>query len=351
MSIALACVSSISRPEMCTLDPARTLFKLCRNGKEADLRTHLQKYALAVPPPRTTSDETPLHIVASTHPDPTPLLTLLLEAGHAPNIRAHFTHNRTALHEAARRTGSEAGSAIHSLLLHGAKVDAVKKGDWTALMVAGAAGNAQSIRVLIEAGAQLRLKNIAGACAIHLAARKGCMEGVGIMLERDAGLVHLAARNGRRVLHFAARGGRREVVELLLEYRAEVGAVDKGGMCAGHEAAIGGSVECVRVLMNVEGGREAMWRGDCGGLGGLHYAAMEGRVDVVRALVEDGGDVKRKDGRGLSALFLAIWHGREGAAKEIMKGGGEIEDEWAERFERGGKTTSLGLLKALKEVG
>lgn len=216
-------------------------------------------------------------------------------------------------------------------------------------MVAASAANVQSIRVLVEAGAQLRLRNAAGACAIHVAAGKGCVEGVRMMLERDATLVHLATRNGRRVLHFAARGGWREVMELLLEYGAEVGAVDKGGMCAGHEAVIGGWVECVRGLMQVEGGRAAIWKGDCGGLGGLHYAAMEGEEEVVKVLMEGWADVGRKNGRGFSALFLAVWHGREGAARQILSGGGEIEDGWEECLERAGRTAPIDLLRALRE--
>ena len=76
---------------------------------------------------------------------------------------------KTPLHEAAQ---CKSASVVAFLLERGVEVDALKRADWTPLMLACTkAGNDAVVAALLEGGADPALQNKDGWTAFHLAAR------------------------------------------------------------------------------------------------------------------------------------------------------------------------------------
>lgn len=322
---------------------SKAFLKACRSAQAPELLDIIRSLPAQSSPLnlRTASDETALLLAVSYNPTPATITALILSLGADPNVRGHKTQFKTALHEASRRGCPD---TVAVLLDAGAKLDAFKAGDWTALMIACASGFAEVVRLLLQHGADVTLKNRLGECAIHLAARQ-CAECLTLVLQCGAD-VHAVTKNGRSALHYAARAGRMECIERLLRAGADVAHRENGGMLAIHEAAASGQTSVVKYLMDLEGGQFG-WTGDCGGLNVLHHAAIGGRSDVVAALIHerDGRDkLEIVDGRGQTALRLALLNGFGGVAIMLLKAGAIVLDEWVE------KCRQMGWVECADEI-
>jgi ankyrin repeat protein len=130
-------------------------------------------------------------------------------------------------------------------------------------------------------------------------------------------------------LHLAAADyGRVEVVRVLLEHGANVGAEDNKGRTPLHEAAdyrrietnervegyVSGKVELVRVLLEHGANVGAE---DSEGRTPLHVAAEHAKVEVVRLLLEHGANVGAEDNEGRTPLHKAV--AREYGMVEVIR--------------------------------
>ena len=100
---------------------------------------------------------TPLHIAASRGADSPTLLGIMLQrhggAGAAFNVDAADEDGHTPLMRAARRRGLGAVAAVRALVAARATVDAANRMGRTALIMAVLQGEEETLRVLLEAGA------------------------------------------------------------------------------------------------------------------------------------------------------------------------------------------------------
>ena len=105
--------------------------------------------------------------------------------------------------------------AIRALLSDSEQfVDSTDEAGWTALMHAATAGHEAVVRLLLEAGADVHLRNVAQDTALHLAAQRGRTEAARLILEAGA---DFAARDadGRTPLFLAIERGNAEIIALL----------------------------------------------------------------------------------------------------------------------------------------
>uniref|UniRef100_A0A3Q3GMI3 Ankyrin repeat domain-containing protein 16 n=1 Tax=Labrus bergylta TaxID=56723 RepID=A0A3Q3GMI3_9LABR len=240
------------------------------------------------------------------------------------------------LHEAASMSHQE---CVSYLLREGAKVDSLKKADWTPLMMACTRRNLHVIQELLCHGADPSLRNKDGWNSFHIACREGDPLIVRHLLEIAADVWRTKSKTHRTPLHTAAMHGCEEVVQILLErcvytpdghdscgvtpfmdavrnghislarllldkHQASPTAADTLGAQPLHQVAVTGQEEALRFLvrdLNVDVNRRATNIH----LTALHYAAKEGHTSTIKTLLELGADLCVRDNKGRTALHMA----------------------------------------------
>ncbi|XP_063067849.1 ankyrin repeat domain-containing protein 16-like [Engraulis encrasicolus] len=240
------------------------------------------------------------------------------------------------LHEAASMSHA---SCVSYLLTRGAKVDSLKKADWTPLMMACTRRSLEVMELLLGAGASASLKNKDGWTAFHIACREGDPAVIQHLLLVDSEIWRTESKTKRTPLHTAAMHGYEEVVRILLE-RCEYGrdSKDSCGVTPFMDALRSGHVNVAKLLLekhqaspvavDVLGvpplhqvcvtGQEGALHYLVGELGvdvntkatrmqltGLHYAAKEGHTSTIKTLLELGADLYATDTKGRTALHMA----------------------------------------------
>lgn len=133
------------------------------------------------------------------------------------------------------------------------EVDAANDAGDTPLSIAVGEGNLYIVELLLEAGADANRQNNSGESLLHLAARQRKPHMVDTLLKHGADY-NVRNRNGETPLICAiksknAKKGSVEIVELLLEYKAEVDCTDIWGNSALYYAAESGSNAIVEMLL------------------------------------------------------------------------------------------------------
>ncbi|KAL2827921.1 ankyrin repeat-containing domain protein [Aspergillus pseudoustus] len=169
------------------------------------------------------------------------------------------------------------------LLANGAKVDRRSVHGWTAVHRAIVGCDDEMVKLLVAAGANVRLATYERSTPLHLAAsQRDNRDTVEFLLDRGACRdLHSRTPSGDTPLHIAAYHGNIPAVGLLLDRRAEIDALDNLGWTPLHRL-----VEHYRVWVKSDD-RDAYWR-------------------VMRLLLERGADASTLDNYGMTPLGRAL---------------------------------------------
>jgi ankyrin repeat protein len=150
-------------------------------------------------------------------------------------------------------------------------------------------GDVDSLKKLLQGGADVNTAEGDGRTALHFAAERGDAMLAETLIVAGAN-VEAGTRIGRYTpLHVASRGGHLEVVEALLRAHADPNAATtNSGATPLHLAAGSGNPDVVRAL--IRAGADANARETTWGQTPLIFAASRGHAEVIRALVEAGAD-------------------------------------------------------------
>ena len=173
-----------------------------------------------------------------------------------------------------------ASDVVDALLARGVKLDVFE---------AAAAGETSRVRALLDADPTLvARRSHDGWTPLHLAAHFGRLETIRVLIEHGAD-VHARSSNemSNTPLHAAAAGGRTEAAAELLDRKADPDARQHGGWTALHAAAQSGRLELARLLL--DRGADASPRTD-DGLTPLDLAEEKGRRDLAALLRQRGAE-------------------------------------------------------------
>jgi uncharacterized protein len=175
----------------------------------------------ANPDAKTKEGTTALSLAATAgHAD---AMGVLLDAGATPGIRQF---DWPPLRHAAFNGRTE---AVLLLLSRGVAPDTkVDSGGNTALMTASWQGHTETVKALLDHGADINARNDDGRTALMYASDRAKPELVRMLLDRNAD-VSARARNGRTAISHAITSGASEVVQLLIEAKADVNTAGENG--------------------------------------------------------------------------------------------------------------------------
>ncbi|VEN60140.1 unnamed protein product [Callosobruchus maculatus] len=231
------------------------------------------------------------------------MINFLLTQFSPKSVDCKNKDGKTALHEAAQFSNS---CACEKLLEHGADVNALKRADWTPLMLACTKthikDSIRTVQILLQHGALVNCKNKDGWTCLHLVSREGKIEILKLLVEYGLD-VKAKTRNGRTALHIAGLHGHLAIVTFLLDIGLDIEERDNCGSTALQEAILGGHIEICKELLKRKANVHVRNNAD---YNLLHLAASEGHLDLVAFLVDDlKFDVNESNRDGLTALHCA----------------------------------------------
>ncbi|MCB1020070.1 MAG: ankyrin repeat domain-containing protein [Acidobacteria bacterium] len=251
--------------------------------------------------------------------------------------------------------------SVRTLTEAGAALDA--RTDLGATALIWAAGDAAKTRILVEAGAEVNVRSNTGKTPLLLAAaRAGSVETVRLLLDKGAD-VKAADEMGGTALLAAALMGEDETVRLLLDRGADPNQADKAGMTPLQNAAANQNRAMMRMLLakgarvndaNVFGGQVKHGEVALKGLTPLMLAAPHGSPSTLRVLLDAGAEINGRDSRGMTPLLLAAASSRQdrrtiklllerGADPKAVSMAGETARDWAAKY---GDPGVMALLEA-----
>lgn len=280
------------------------------------------------------------------------IVKLLLAAG--ANVNAKSADGVTALRQAARHADQE---TVEMLLAKGARHDvftaaAVGRGDLvrnflkddpalakakdgsgsTPLIMAAKWGQAEVAKLLIESGADVKLRVSSWSpTPLEVAASREVAEllvahGARVNDRNESGRVPLHFAKNRKVAELFLTSGvnvdvmdkrrftplhlarNKDVAQLLLTKGAEIGAKTKDGRMPLHTATEEVRTEVVELLL--ANGADVNAKGEHGQTA-LHAAAGQGQIEIAKLLLSEGAGVNAKDNYGSTPLHAAAAAGRK----------------------------------------
>jgi len=288
---------------------AEDFFRAIRSNDLAALRQLAERpNSSAV---RTGTGETPLHYAATF--GSTESVRLLLEHGANPNARNNAEATPLIY-------GTYNLDKARLLVEKGADVNAHARNGITPLMVAASVhGNVETVRYLLDHGADAKALRDNGGDALQVAALKSETEAVRLLLAKGADAHRADASGVTALMNAFLNVGEPEMVKLLLAAGSDVNA------------------------FNTVAGKRPIGPITTFQLTPLMFAAPAGEPAVIATLLKAGAHVNAADYRKMTALMLAVATDRPHAetVRQLIAAGADVNAkdqfgdsvlDWARRF-------------------
>lgn len=231
---------------------------------------------------------------------------------HGVDVNSKTDEGSTAL-VLATKTGHTALVAL--LLQHHALIGS-EGTDKSALSCAVEVGDLETATLLLEHGADIQADPNTSQAPLHLAAKKGHLPIVMLLIEKNPNL----AVQDQGALLSAAESGHVDVVKLLLQYGANVDTKDDVGNTALQFATERKNLDVMKLLLHYGATVDAR---DDRGKTALHFATEGKNLDAMKLLLENGADIESQGEDG-TALHLAANIASEKVAQLLLDNGANV---------------------------
>ncbi|KAM8927100.1 E3 ubiquitin-protein ligase MIB2 isoform 2-T2 [Pelodytes ibericus] len=230
---------------------------------------------------------------------------------------------RTALHVASFLGYIE---VLKVLLQANANIDLKDDEGDCALHYAAYGNQAAVTRVLLAKGANRELLNNAKFSALYIAVNKGFTELVQVLCIHNC-TINIQDSNGDTPLHCAIADDLRSIIEILTDVpNIDFTVLNNQGFNLLHHSALKGSVMAVRKIL--ERARQLVDSKKEDGFTALHLATLNNHQEVVDILIKEGRcDVNLRNNRNQSPLHLAVTQGHFNLVHLLLTEGADVNAE------------------------
>ncbi|XP_020632929.1 transient receptor potential cation channel subfamily A member 1-like isoform X2 [Orbicella faveolata] len=240
-------------------------------------------------------------------------ILFLLQRGSPIDLRD--SHQRTCLHVAAHSADVE---TVDIILENGGRdlIDSLDKDNRTPIHYAASKGSYEIVQKLLDAGANINVKDAEENVPIHMATESGNLACVRALLRANPKSLHNVEYRLRTSLHFAAYEGHLHLVKFLLDNGANPDQRDENHLTPLLLAARLDRCQTITMLLDCGAKIGAVSKNKTSA---IDIAAYFGNSSTVRLLLDRGADVKNKSVFGKGCLDSAIKGSREQTCMEIIK--------------------------------
>jgi ankyrin repeat protein len=240
-------------------------------------------------------------------------------------------------------------SFFEEFIRGGGDCNAELEGNRLLYVAAQSQDHCASIRFLMSQQSDVNASNTVGAVPLHMAAKKGCLICLQLLIRGGARL-DIQDSQGWTAVHCAANRGQIDCLTALLDEGANIDDQDAHGMTALHHAAVQGHMSCVITL--TERGAHIHAR-SFEGWTAVHCAANRGQIDCLTALLDEGANIDDQDAHGMTALHHAAIQGHMSCVITLTERGAHIApqgyDDWTV-LDYAADELKIDCLKALIQV-
>lgn len=208
---------------------------------------------------------------------------------------------------------------VEKLLDAGAKVNTADKDGFTPLCLAAQRGYLKVVEMLVHKKALLELTYPNGMrwSLLEWAAAEGRNTMMRLLIEKGVDLNNSVREDGKTPLRLAVEYGHRVVMWLLIDARVNIDKPDKEGKTPLHWAAEHCQLSAMWLLLENKANTMA-GANQADRMTPLHIAAFKGHESAVLLLLTMGADPYQRDINGQTALYWAIVEGHKAVVQLLF---------------------------------
>lgn len=178
------------------------------------------------------------------------------------------------------------------------------------------AGNTNSVKFLIQQGANPAHMDNSGFSTVHYAAAGGFLDILKYLNEKGGDMFAKDPR-GATPLHHACYTGKLNIVSYLIEtVNSDLNTITSLGYAPLDRAAIKSNYRIVEYLLNK--GANSLYQVNSGETP-LHFATYSGNLQTVKMLLESNPSLlEMMENRGYTALHYSAWYGHESITNYLI---------------------------------